>query len=553
MITQMVAPVGRWCRLALVVMLLVASLAGNALPGERRIDSLNFNNAEVTTVLKALADLSNANIVISPAVKGTITIKLTDVTVEEALQIITKELDLAYTVSGGAYVVGDKATISAIVPPVETYEIVKLKFTTAADVIAALSIAFKDVQSRELPDHRLLITGESKRLQAVLDFIPQIDVAKPQPILVPEVPAIDAVYPIKAVDPQQAKVMLEQFYGPLGLSVAVAPKSIEQTDTLMLHGPQPVIEKAIASLTKVDIPIKIIELRCSVKNVFATHAITFLLKRYRDKGLTIVTAPMTPDEVARQAGASGSAITQVASSKLVGNVIGTEVQMDGSDKLNITEPVGDFLLRGPEKVVQDAETALATIDIGPQRVNKIYSLRFLNVADAKKRLDDLFGNEGLVTSIAPGLNGKTPDIVNQSNTASLSGTTTTSAASGETAPAEVRDLILSGSGVGGDPRDAVARFARCRATADCRTCGNCHHRRLGNQQYRGHVVGRHQSEYALRKHDYREFFRAAIGQPLATRYHRARSHRVEHHHQSDGKQEQSQDHQPAHHGRTKRP
>ncbi len=448
MITQMVAPVGRWYRLAMVVILLVAALAGYALPGERRIDSLNFSNAEVTMVLKALADLSNTNIVISPTVKGTITIKLTDVTVDEALQIITRELGLAYTLSGDAYVVADPETIKRITPPTEAYEIVTLKGLSAIDVSSALSIAFKDVQSKELPDHRLLITGESKRLQAALDFIREIDVVKPP---TPEVVQVEAVYPVKSIDPLQAKEVLEKFYGAQGLAASVAPKSLEEGDSLILHGPRPVVDLALASLAKVDFAVKIVELRRNVKSVFATHAISFLLQRYQNNGLSIVTLPMTITQITSQSGEAAQSMTNVAGSGLLKTAVGIEAKLDKDGKLNVAEPVGDFLLRGPENVVQQADATLTAIDIGPQRVDHIYTLRFLNIADTKKRLDDLYSGDGLVTSIGPGYNGATPDVVNNSNQAALTGTTTANANSSNTAAVEVTKLLLRG------PEEVVTR------------------------------------------------------------------------------------------------
>ena len=450
MITQMVAPVSRWYRLAIVVMLLVAALAGYALPGERRIDSLNFSNAEVTIVLKALADLSNANIVISPTVKGAITIKLTDVTVDEALQIITKELGLAYTVSGGAYVVGDPAMIKSMNPAAEAYEIVKLKALSAADVSSALSITFKDVQAKELPDSRLLITGDSKRLQAVLDFLQEIDIAKP--VAPPPPPdTVEVVYQVKSVDPQQAKDALDRLYGSQGLLLAIAPRSAEGDNALVLHGPKPITDQAVDSLAKVDIAVKTSELRRSVKRVFATQAITFLLQRFAEKGLTIETLPMTPDQVSRQSGETGQSMPNIASAKIVGNAIGTEVHLTSDGKLNVVEPIGDFLLCGPENVVKEADVALTAIDVGPQRVDHIYMLRFLNVADAKKRLDDLYAADGLVTSIGPGYNGQTPDVVNNTNQAQLTGVTTATANSSSTADLEVNRLLLRG------PEEVVAR------------------------------------------------------------------------------------------------
>ncbi|HEY3379406.1 MAG TPA: hypothetical protein VGL77_18160, partial [Armatimonadota bacterium] len=53
-----------------------------ALPGSPKLYSLNYVNLDVATVMKSLADMSGANIIVAPDVKGAISLKLKDVTVE---------------------------------------------------------------------------------------------------------------------------------------------------------------------------------------------------------------------------------------------------------------------------------------------------------------------------------------------------------------------------------------------------------------------------------------------------------------------------------------
>jgi hypothetical protein len=65
----------------------VASAAEPARPAPpaRTLVSLDFVNAEIGDVLKALAIQSGANIITAPDVKGTVTVSLTRLTVEESL------------------------------------------------------------------------------------------------------------------------------------------------------------------------------------------------------------------------------------------------------------------------------------------------------------------------------------------------------------------------------------------------------------------------------------------------------------------------------------
>jgi type II secretory pathway component GspD/PulD (secretin) len=66
---------------------------------------LDFVNTDVVQVLKALALQSNSNIVTAPDVKGQVTVSLQNVSVEEALNLITALSSLHYTKIGNTYVV----------------------------------------------------------------------------------------------------------------------------------------------------------------------------------------------------------------------------------------------------------------------------------------------------------------------------------------------------------------------------------------------------------------------------------------------------------------
>ena len=65
------------------------------------------------------------------------------------------------------------------------------------------------------------------------------------------------------------------------------------------------MDQALGSLTKVDIAVAISELRCNVKHVFASQAISYLLERFENKGLSIITAPMTFIAVSSKTGQQG--------------------------------------------------------------------------------------------------------------------------------------------------------------------------------------------------------------------------------------------------------
>jgi type II secretory pathway component GspD/PulD (secretin) len=75
--------------------------------------SLNFTNAEVVQILKALAMQTGVNIVTAPEVKGTLTVTLDNVTVKDALDMVTSVSGLRYTKVGNSYIVATPDKIEA--------------------------------------------------------------------------------------------------------------------------------------------------------------------------------------------------------------------------------------------------------------------------------------------------------------------------------------------------------------------------------------------------------------------------------------------------------
>lgn len=84
-----------------------------------RTVSLDMVNADVVQILKALAMQAGVNIVTSPEVKGTLTVSLTNVSVDEALNLVTTLAGVKYAKSGSTYVVAASAERLKSFPKVE--------------------------------------------------------------------------------------------------------------------------------------------------------------------------------------------------------------------------------------------------------------------------------------------------------------------------------------------------------------------------------------------------------------------------------------------------
>ena len=486
------------CRLALTLMLLVllVSRAFTVAPSQIPLD-FNFVNADIASVMKSLADAGHINIVVSPDVKGVISLKLNGVTVEQALQIITGMTGCSYMLSNGVYLVTKTESVKNIEPlkPKES-AIIKLKVAAPEDVITALSVAYLDVQVKSMADKRLIISGDPERVKSAKTFIDELDIVPVVPVTLDRV---EVMYQVKAVVPRQAKQYVEDLYRGQGLAVVFAPNhrwldsviaptapadtkaatpatgakpddltsaaptpatTLWESDTLVLRGPKTIVDQAIASLQKIDINTPQAEQRVSVKRIFATHAISYLLEQYESHGLIIVSAPMTYSSTASGDKASTGGGNSGA--------IGMRVTRDKDGKLNIHEPVGDFILMGGEDIVKQAEAALAKIDVGPERIERIHTLRFLNVGEAQVRLLELYAPEGLKATIAPGGNGSTPGMASDggsvssssSSSSSSSGNSSSSSSTSGDTLLKVNDLVLCG------PSDVVDRAEKLLDTLD---------------------------------------------------------------------------------------
>lgn len=76
------------------------------------IVSLDFSNAEITLILRGLADQSGVNIVTSPDVSGRISVNLESVTLTDALNLVTTIANVRYTKIGKTYLVTSTARFS---------------------------------------------------------------------------------------------------------------------------------------------------------------------------------------------------------------------------------------------------------------------------------------------------------------------------------------------------------------------------------------------------------------------------------------------------------
>jgi len=74
--------------------------------------SFDFKDIDIKDLFRFIADISGLNVILDPAVKGAVTLKLIDVPWDQALDLITRNQGLGYTVEGNVIRIAPYSKIS---------------------------------------------------------------------------------------------------------------------------------------------------------------------------------------------------------------------------------------------------------------------------------------------------------------------------------------------------------------------------------------------------------------------------------------------------------
>jgi len=191
-------------------------------PAEAKRFSLDFVATDLVDVIKALAAQSGANIAVSGTVSGEVTLRLTEVTVEEALTVITKINGLEFALVDSTYVVGTPAEVKALTaaPPAADEPqtvVVPLQFLPAEDAMAILREAAPKAKCSASPTGGLIMTAIPAVLEPAKALLAGIDVAPAVGV------ATHRVYTVRYADPFEMMQTLKVIFPDL--IVTPAPRS----------------------------------------------------------------------------------------------------------------------------------------------------------------------------------------------------------------------------------------------------------------------------------------------------------------------------------------
>lgn len=158
-------------------------------PSTKKV-SLNFLGADIQDVLKALSVQSGENIVASKDVSGPVTVSLSNVTVEQALDYVARLSGYGYAKEENTYLVGTKDSLRSISeqPAGATkVEVVALNHAEVSDAIALLKSQYPEVQAtagsqsgksdkeKTSRGGLLVLSGTEKQVADAKTLIAQVD------------------------------------------------------------------------------------------------------------------------------------------------------------------------------------------------------------------------------------------------------------------------------------------------------------------------------------------------------------------------------------------
>lgn len=192
--------------------------------------SVEVRKMPIEDVIRLITEQADVDVVMSPSVEGDATVKLTDVTLEEALRSILE-------VHGYDYVAGDnilRILTREEMPAVaerETSQVIEVTYADVTEVVKSLE-KFKSesgsVTHIQGTSHILIIDRE-KKVQAMTEFISEVDRMTPQVLV--EV----RIYDITSKDRFDLGVQWEAGTGTL-YDAAGAPDITSRTDPFATGG-----------------------------------------------------------------------------------------------------------------------------------------------------------------------------------------------------------------------------------------------------------------------------------------------------------------------------
>jgi type II secretory pathway component GspD/PulD (secretin) len=347
-----------------------AEPARPALSGERKV-RLDFVQADINDVAKALSIQSGVNVVLMPSVKGAVTVRLTDLMLEDALKKVAAAVGADVRKFDSTYFLGSTIELRTMVARTGVKQSIPVKFIAAADAKELLQHAYPYLTVETVGKVNLLVlAGSQDDVNGALELIRERDIAPPA---VPEAPKPEPVKPVMMRETFSVKYAKPTLLIDTLAKAVPAIKVSQVEQTLILEGYQPQQDQAKQLLTALDV-------QGATERVVRAYKLKFLHPHQASSVLKVLFPNLTiqagfesyspPAAQFKPLGLdTGKAFDQSGLQGATGQA-GPETSLSGGAQ-DIRSPGArsrTIILAGPVTEIEQATQVLTSEDIAPQQV-----------------------------------------------------------------------------------------------------------------------------------------------------------------------------------------
>jgi len=317
--------------------------------------TLEFVDAELVDVFQALATQSGVNVAVSGSVKGKTTLRLRNVTLEQAMNIVTRLNGLDYAWVEAAYVVGTPEEVRAMRVSELRTSVVVLQHIRPEYAQEVLSKLTPDVTvSTQKGVRSVLLLGTEPSIAKAQRALAEIDVAP-----LPQPPTTETV-PIRYMKAEEIAEMIEAALPEVKVQPGPQPNSLLVTADSMQW------ESVRSMLANVDVPpppAQATQALYHVKYTSPSELVSSLQSLLPDVHVRLAPRTFTPS-VQKPSGGIGGTAEMLAAPQFGGGggTVGAEAEAAGA-------PVTDLILWGAPWTVERAIEILDNLDRAPRQVH----------------------------------------------------------------------------------------------------------------------------------------------------------------------------------------
>jgi type II secretion system protein D len=323
--------------------------------------TLEFVDAELVDVFQALATQSGVNIAVSGSVKGKTTLRLRNVTLVQAMDIVTKLNGLDYAWVDAAYVVGTPEEVRAMrVSELRTQAVV-LQHVRPDYAQEVLSKIAPDVTvSTQKGSRTILLLGTEASLGKAHRALAEMDVAP-----LPEAPTSQVV-PLRYLKAEEVADMIASSVPGATVQPGTQPNSLLITaDSMQWES----VRSLISSVDAPPPPAQATQAVYFVKYTSPSELRDVVSSLLPDVKVTLAPRSFTPSVMKPSGGAGGTAKMLAAPQYGGAGASGGADGGVGGEAETAGAPVTALILSGAPWTVERGLQMLEDLDVAPKQVH----------------------------------------------------------------------------------------------------------------------------------------------------------------------------------------